>query len=75
MPTDPRTPANGDKLDRYIRLPEVMDLVALKRSAIYQRMADGTFPMSFDIGGGQARWLESEIEAWRKSRPRSRAAA
>lgn len=61
-------------LDRYLRLPDVIALVAMSRSAIYRRLETKTFPVPFELGGGQVRWLESEIVAWMKGRPRSRAA-
>ena len=49
---------------RLLRLPEVMSRVGLKRSAIYQRMSDGTFPRSRSLGPKCALWVEAEIEAW-----------
>ncbi|MEZ5692303.1 MAG: AlpA family transcriptional regulator [Altererythrobacter sp.] len=49
---------------RLLRLPEVMDRVGLKRSAIYQRMSEGRFPKSRSLGPKCAVWLEAEIEEW-----------
>lgn len=49
---------------RLIRLPQVMDRVGLKRSAIYQRMTEGRFPKSRLVGPRYTVWLESEIDAW-----------
>ncbi|MDE8654498.1 AlpA family transcriptional regulator [Novosphingobium album (ex Liu et al. 2023)] len=49
---------------RLLRLPEVMARVGLKRSAIYQRMSDGTFPRSRSLGPKCAVWVEAEIDAW-----------
>ena len=49
---------------RLIRLPQVMDRVGLKRSAIYQRMTEGRFPKSRLLGSRYTVWLESEIDAW-----------
>lgn len=50
--------------DRLIRLPEVMDRVGMKRSAIYQRMREGRFPRSRSLGSRCAVWVEAEIEDW-----------
>ena len=50
--------------ERLIRLPEVMDRVGMKRSAIYQRMREGRFPSSRSLGSRCAVWIESEIEDW-----------
>lgn len=49
---------------RLLRLPEVMNKVGLKRSAIYQRMSEGTFPKSRSLGPKCAVWVETEIDDW-----------
>ena len=46
-----------------IRLPEVMRRVGLKKSAIYKRMGDGTFPKPLSDGGVN-RWFESDIDEY-----------
>lgn len=50
--------------DRLIRLPEVMERVGLRRSAIYQRMREGSFPRSRSLGSRCAVWIETEIDDW-----------
>lgn len=50
--------------ERLVRLPEVMARVGMRRSAIYQRMRDGSFPRSRSLGPRCAVWVESEIEEW-----------
>lgn len=54
---------------RLMRLKEVMALVPLGRSTIYDRMAAGTFPQSIDCGGGVVCWREFEIEEWIRNLP------
>ena len=49
---------------RLLRLPEVIDRVGLRRSAIYQRMSEGRFPKSRSLGPKCAVWVEAEIEEW-----------
>ena len=49
---------------RLLRLPEVMDRVGLRRSAIYQRMSEGRFPKSRSLGPKCAVWVEAEIDEW-----------
>ncbi|MBY0383268.1 MAG: AlpA family transcriptional regulator [Xanthobacteraceae bacterium] len=49
---------------RLIRLPEVIARVGLKRSSIYQRMAEGRFPKGRSLGPRCVVWVEAEIEAW-----------
>lgn len=55
--------------DRLVRLPEVLQLVGLSRSALYERMANGAFPSSRNIGMRSVAWTLSEIEAWIAARP------
>lgn len=50
--------------ERLIRLPEVMARVGMRRSAIYQRMRNGSFPRSRSLGSKCAVWIETEIEDW-----------
>ena len=52
---------------RLLRLPEVIDRVGLRRSAIYQRMSEGRFPKSRSLGPKCAVWIEAEIDAWIRS--------
>ncbi len=49
---------------RLIRLPEVIARVGLKRSSIYQRMAEGRFPKGRSLGPRCVVWVEAEIDAW-----------
>ncbi len=50
--------------NKILRLPEVKDRTGLSRSAIYEQMAEGTFPEPYAIGRRAVGWLESEIEEW-----------
>ena len=56
-------PANAHP-PRLLRLPEVMDRVGLRRSAIYQRMSEGRFPKCRTLGARCSVWVEAEINAW-----------
>jgi len=49
---------------RLLRLPEVMDRVGLRRSAIYQRMSEGRFPKCRSLGAKCSVWVEAEINDW-----------
>lgn len=49
---------------KLLRLPLVMKRVGLRRSVIYKRMAEGTFPKSIPIGGRLIAWDSSEIDRW-----------
>lgn len=72
QPTDDRVTTDQASLHvsppaRLLRLPEVMDRVGLRRSAIYQRMSEGRFPKSRSLGPKCAVWVEAEVEDWIKS--------
>lgn len=52
---------------RLLRLPDVMERVGLRRSAIYQRMNEGRFPKCRTLGPKCSVWVEAEINAWIQS--------
>lgn len=52
--------------DKFLRLPQVIEMTGLSRSTIYLRMNEGTFPCSYKIGEYAVAWLESDIEGWIK---------
>ncbi len=62
--------------DRLIRLPEVIDMSGLKRSEIYRKMDQGTFPGSVSLGGTGRRpavgWHLREVRAWLRKRERTK---
>lgn len=53
---------------RILRRPEVEKITGLKRSSIYAKMAEKTFPLTIKIGSRSVGWLESEIHEWLEKR-------
>jgi len=53
---------------KVLRLPDVKSETGLSRSALYQRIADGTFPKQINLGGRAVGWLASDVESWIKER-------
>ena len=51
-----------------VRLSEVKSQTGLSRSAIYQRIAECTFPKQISLGSRAVGWLESDIQDWIKER-------
>ena len=49
---------------RILRREAVTEKTGLERSAIYQRMALGTFPKQVKLSAKAVGWLESEVDAW-----------
>ncbi len=47
-----------------LRLSEVEKRVGLKKSAIYRRIAAGTFPAPKVNRPSYSRWIEADIESW-----------
>jgi prophage regulatory protein len=54
------------RLRRIIRLPLVEAVTGKKRSAIYEGVADGTFPAPVPLGPRAVGWLEDEIADWQE---------
>ena len=49
--------------ERFLRLPEVIETVGLRRTAIYDKITRGEFPAPVKIGSVSV-WLASEISAY-----------
>jgi prophage regulatory protein len=49
---------------RLLRRRQVEALTGLKRSTIYQRLAEGTFPKQIRLGPRSVGWLASEVDSW-----------
>ncbi len=50
--------------DRLIRLPEVLRMTGMCRSALYDQMARGQFPRSIKIGQRAASWSARAVREW-----------
>lgn len=58
-------------MDKFLRLPEVMARVGLRKTAIYEQMDAGKFPLPVPLSGADGRsvgWRESQISAWIQNR-------
>lgn len=56
------------KLQKWIRINEVMSLTSLSRPTIYRLMKAGKFPKSVTIGSKTIAWRESDLLAWQASK-------
>lgn len=50
--------------DRLIKLPEVAQRVGLGKTAIYEKINEGSFPAPYKLSQYASRWSEQEIERW-----------
>lgn len=51
-------------VNTFLRLPSVISRTGLKRSTIYLRVSEGTFPKPVSLGGRAKGWIEAEINDW-----------
>ena len=49
---------------RFLRLPEVLNLVGVTRSTLYRWMEAGAFPRQISVGGNTVVWVESDVTKW-----------
>jgi len=50
--------------ERFIRLPELERIVGFKRSTIYRRISQQSFPAPLRCGPNTTVWLASSIDQW-----------
>jgi prophage regulatory protein len=50
--------------DRFLRLSQVMDVVGLGKTRIYEMIKGGEFPAPCKPGGSASRWSENEVLGW-----------
>jgi prophage regulatory protein len=55
---------------RFLRMPDVIKLVGIKRTVIYERIKKGTFPKPVQIGARAVAWDEEELAVWQNALPR-----
>ena len=53
--------------DCLLRLSEVIEIVGLGKTTIYNLMRQGKFPQCYKPGGYATRWSEAEIIEWREN--------
>jgi len=51
-----------------LRRKQVESRVGLKRSTLYQRVAEGTFPAPVNLGARAVGWVASEVDQWLRDR-------
>ncbi len=64
---------HGIQIMKVLRIKPTADKTGLPRSTIYLYMKQGRFPKPVKLGARAVGWVESEIDAWLKSRLDERA--
>ncbi len=62
--------SQSPKIERFLRLREVLHRTGLGRSTVYRWMDEGRFPKSVRLGGRSVAWIEHEIDEWLQDRCR-----
>jgi prophage regulatory protein len=62
-PSDPVSTTRPRSI-RLLRLPQVIELVGLRRAAIYKLQSEGRFPRRVKLGVRAVGWVEAEIQEW-----------
>ena len=55
-------------IKKFIRLPEVIARTGYRRTAIYEKIAAGIFPIPVKLGPRAIAWVSEEIENWMDAR-------
>jgi len=55
-------------MDKILRLPEVLAIVGIGRSTIFDSIRNGLFPKQLKLSERTIGWLESDIRNWLNSR-------
>ena len=50
--------------DRFLRLPEVISIVGISKTQIYEKARHGQFPSPYRVGANTSVWKLSEIQKW-----------
>lgn len=61
-------PQSPTKPEKYLRLPAVENLTALKKSTIYAAVKARTFPAPVRLSARAVAWRESDVAAWQAQR-------
>jgi prophage regulatory protein len=49
---------------KFLKLPQVISITGLSRSAVYQAISEGRFPKQINLGARSIAFLESEVQEW-----------
>ncbi len=57
---------------KFIRLPSVIEKTGYRRTAIYEKIGEGSFPRPVQLGPRAIAWVEEEIQEWMNERIKER---
>ncbi len=59
---------NGEAKPEYLTRQEVMALVRLRKTRLYEMVRDGLFPAPIRLGLRMIAWREADVRRWLESR-------
>ena len=59
------------KLEKLLRIEDVVEMTSISRSAIYAKIKTGEFPNSRRVGPQARRWRQSDVLDWIQKLPES----
>lgn len=65
------TPPDHKRPVRLIRKPELLGMVGLGNTSLYDLIKRGEFPAPLRLSARSVAWREDEVQAWIAARPRS----
>ena len=60
----PPSVGNYARLDRFMRVEEVLYVTGMSCSTLYRKIGRGTFPRQVNLGVNMVAWRESQIADW-----------
>ena len=57
-----------EKANRFLRPPEVINRTGYRRTSIYEKISEGTFPAPIKLGPRAVAWVSEEIDKWMDAR-------
>jgi prophage regulatory protein len=61
--------------ERVLSLPDVLAVVGIKKSLLYELVGKSKFPQAICLSARRRGWLSSEVSAWIAARASERAVA
>lgn len=55
---------NHARLDRFMRVEEVLYVTGMSCSTLYRKIGNGTFPRQVRLGVNMVAWRESQVAGW-----------
>ena len=49
---------------RILRMPEVCQYTGIRRSSVYRKLAEGSFPPPIRLGARSVGWRLADIDVW-----------